>query len=79
MPGISLKKTLWFEELLHACVQLRCYKPPLTEEEKAERKAAAKKRKSKKSKVKSEDSGSEDSQPKNLGAILYSCMLNNSS
>jgi hypothetical protein len=67
---------LFEEQLLHACVRLRCYKPPLTDEEKAERKAAAKKRKSKKKdKVKSEESESEVSPPKNLGYNLYSCMV----
>ena len=60
---------LLFEWLLHACVRLRCFKPPLTDEEKAERRAAAKKRKNKK-KVKSEEGSlSDDSQPKNLGYL----------
>ena len=36
-------------------LQLRSYKPPLTDKEKAARKAAQKKRKDKKGKVKSED------------------------
>lgn len=80
MPGLGLgivdvlQNACIASIIKHACSWLRCYKPPLTEEEKAERKAAQKKRKKKEKTVKSEES---DGSTKNLAISIFRILHSN--